>query len=211
MIAFARHLSLVVILLSFVCWSVPPTSAQQTDALKKQFLKYKAKAEKGDAKAQFMAGYCYYAGEGVEKDYVEAVKWYRKAAEQNYSEAQVMLAVCYAKGRGVDGDYVEAMKWYHKSAELNNFNAQFVLGGCYADGRGVNKDTVEAYAWFSLAAELSVRDARQPGLEFREAVDARDKLEKQMSPQQVAEGRKRIRVLRALFPKLNTPRAYLEK
>ncbi len=40
------------------------------------------------------------------KDYVEAVKWYRKAAEQNHAVAQVNLGVCYANGNGVVKDDV---------------------------------------------------------------------------------------------------------
>ena len=36
---------------------------------------------------------------GWRKDYVEAVKWYRKAAEHNHADAQVRLGFCYEKGR----------------------------------------------------------------------------------------------------------------
>ena len=31
------------------------------------------------------------------KDYVEAVKWYRKAAEQNIAEAQFSLGICFTQ------------------------------------------------------------------------------------------------------------------
>ena len=56
-------------------------------------------------------GVGYYKGEGVAKDRVEAVKWYRKAAEQNLARAQYNLGVCYYNGEGVAKDYVEAYKW----------------------------------------------------------------------------------------------------
>jgi len=39
-------------------------------------------AEQGDAPAQCNLGDAYYFGNGVAKDQVEGVKWYRKAAEQ---------------------------------------------------------------------------------------------------------------------------------
>jgi len=42
------------------------------------------------------------SAEGVAKDEVEAVKWYRKAAEQNYAKAQYDLGFCYYNGEGVD-------------------------------------------------------------------------------------------------------------
>ena len=59
-------------------------------------------------------------GQGVAKDEVEAVKWYRKAAEQNHAAAQYNLGVCYANGQGVAKDEVEAVKWYRKAAEQNH-------------------------------------------------------------------------------------------
>ena len=41
--------------------------------------------------AQCNLGYCYYFGQGVPKDYSEAVKWYRKAAEQGHEYAKERL------------------------------------------------------------------------------------------------------------------------
>ena len=62
------------------------------------------KAEKGDAGAQNNLGFCYSKGQGVVKDEVEAVHWYRKAAGQNLALAQNNLGLCYAKGEGVAKD-----------------------------------------------------------------------------------------------------------
>ncbi len=45
-------------------------------------------AEKGDAIAQAKLGDMYYNGEGVQKDYAEAARWYKKAAEQGDVIAQ---------------------------------------------------------------------------------------------------------------------------
>jgi TPR repeat protein len=74
-------------------------------------------AESGDAVAQYKLGVCYSKGEGVAKDELEAVKWWRKAADQNYAKAQDNLGTCYYKGEGVAKDYVEAVKWFRKAAE----------------------------------------------------------------------------------------------
>ena len=70
-----------------------------------------AKAEQGDAEAQSLLGYMYINGEGVLKDYKEAVKWIRKAAEQGYAEAQYNLGLRYVNGEGVPQDYVRAYAW----------------------------------------------------------------------------------------------------
>src|SRR6202142_3725880 len=66
-----------------------------------RFQEYTANAEQGDAEAQFNLGFCYDDGRCVEKDYGEAVKWYRKAAAQNFAPAQFNLGYCYANGQGV--------------------------------------------------------------------------------------------------------------
>src|SRR5437762_1460163 len=59
----------------------------------------KAKAEAGDAESEVELALRYDKGEGVAKDQVEAVKWYRKAAEQNYAKAQYELGFCYLDGK----------------------------------------------------------------------------------------------------------------
>jgi TPR repeat protein len=117
-----------------------------------KFQEYKAKAEQGDAEAQFSLGFCYDDGRGVAKNYAEAVKWYRKAAEQNFAPAQFNLGYCYANGQGVKKDEVEAVKWFTKAAEQNYAPAQSNLGYCYDNGHGVAQDYVEAVKWYRKAA-----------------------------------------------------------
>jgi hypothetical protein len=110
-------------------------------------------AEKGDPSAQYNLGVMYHNGRGVEKDEVEAFKWYQKAAEQGDADAQNNLGVMYANGRGVEKDEVEAVKWYQKAAEQGDAAAQTNLGVMYEDGSGVEKDEVEAVKWYQKAAE----------------------------------------------------------
>ena len=40
-----------------------------------------AKAEKGDAKAQYDLGICYYNGKGVEQSKTQAIFWFKKACK----------------------------------------------------------------------------------------------------------------------------------
>ena len=124
-------------------------------------------AEAGDGIAQTAVGAKYYLGSGVEKDYVEALKWFRKAAEQGDSDAQFNLGVMYGTGQGVAKDYVEALKWYRKAADQGNASAQNNLGLRYANGQGVEKDR---FAGASLAGQRT-----QPGPEIEvEPVDQDD-------------------------------------
>jgi tetratricopeptide (TPR) repeat protein len=123
----------------------------------------RANAEKGDAESQDQLGAAFAAGLGEAKDYVEAVRWYRKAAEQNWAMAQCDLADCYYYGHGVAQDYVEAVRWYRKAAEQKNSWAQRQLADCYQNGQGVPKDEAEASMWRLKAAHpkkpLSARAA----------------------------------------------------
>jgi hypothetical protein len=76
----------------------------------------KAKAEAGDAAAEYDFGIRHVRGDGVPKDYPEAVKWLRKAAEQDYAEGQRQLGNAYFYGKGVEKDYDQAFAWYSKAA-----------------------------------------------------------------------------------------------
>ena len=58
----------------------------------------------------------YHNGEGVAKDYAEALKWYRLAAAQGYAAAQNNLGIMYATGQGVDKDFVHVHMWLSMSA-----------------------------------------------------------------------------------------------
>ena len=104
------------------------------------------------AQAQFNLGCAYANGEGVGKDLVEAVKWYRKAAEQGDVDAQFILGNAYFKGEGVAKYLVEGVKWWRKAAEHGNASSQFNLALAYYNGKGVAKDLVESVKWMRKAA-----------------------------------------------------------
>jgi hypothetical protein len=69
------------------------------------------------APAQYQLGLRYANGDGVTKDYAEAVKWYRRAAEQGVPFAQFNLGVRYANGQGVERDPVQAYRWFSVAAQ----------------------------------------------------------------------------------------------
>ena len=133
----------------------------------------RAAAERNDAEAQCMLGVFYAEGRGVEQDYAEAVKWFRKAAKESkyrkgISGAKCRLGDCYAEGHGVEQDYDKALTWYRRAAKQGNHIAQRKLGDCYAEGHGVEQDLVEAAKWYRLAAEYG-DDKAEAALERLEA------------------------------------------
>ena len=98
-----------------------------------------AKAEKGDAKAQYNLGICYYNGKGVERSYPKAVEWYEKAANQGLADAQYNLGNCYYNGLGIEESFEKAAEWYEKAAKQGHAAAQFELGIGYHKGIGVEQ------------------------------------------------------------------------
>ena len=117
-------------------------------------------AERGVAGAQAELGERFEAGRGVERDYGEAVTWYRRAAEQGHAHGQSGLGAMYGTGRGVSHDDGEAVRWYRRAAEQGLAVAQFRLGAHYANGRGVPRSDAEAVRWYRLAADQGNLEAQ---------------------------------------------------
>jgi len=114
-------------------------------------------------------------------DFNEALK-----LKPNDAIGHYFLGVCYANGEGVKRDAATAVRMYRKAAEQNLAQAQWRLGLCYYRGEGVARDAIEAYVWFSLAAKTDSEAARN-----------RDRLEKELTPQQLKAAQKRTRVLQS--------------
>ena len=152
----------------------------------------RARAEAGEADAQFNLGVMYDNGEGVPQNYAEAMRWYRLAAEQGHAEAQGTLGIMYGTGEGVPQDYAEAVRWYELAAEQGLASAQHNLGITYANGRGVSQDDVQAHMWFNLAASRSTGEDRET------MVKARDDVADQMT--QTAEAQRLAREWDAAHP-----------
>lgn len=140
-------------------------------------------ADRGNVLAQYKLGLMYNNGEGVKQDFGEAVRWFHRAAAQGYAPAQRGLGIKFEKGQGVKRNYSEAVRWYRHGAEQGDAAAQYRLGRMYVLGRGIRRDFTEAVAWFSLAADQKVEDAAA----------ARDSVAARLSPQQLAEAKRKTR------------------
>ena len=110
-------------------------------------------AEQGNSQAQVTLGIMYDYGQGVDKDPVEAMKWYIKAAEQGIPVVQHDVGVKYFQGSGVKQDYLEAAKWWEMSANAGLADSQFNLGLLYYRGLGVETDYQKASELFQKASE----------------------------------------------------------
>jgi TPR repeat protein len=83
-------------------------------------------AEAGAARAQVALGLLYEDGQGVGRDYGQAVYWYRKAADQGDATGEHGLAILilYENGRGVPQDDAKAVSLYRNAAEQGYANAE---------------------------------------------------------------------------------------
>jgi TPR repeat protein len=117
-------------------------------------------------------------------DYAIALKLLRPFAELKNASAQNALGFLYASGgSGVAQDFEEARKWYQRAANQGHGRSRANLGVMYYNGDGVPKNYVEAYMWFDLALAAG----------FEDAVKYRSLVEEMMTPEQIAEARKRAK------------------
>jgi hypothetical protein len=147
----------------------------------------RARADDGDADAQFSLGLKCANGEGEARDYPQAAQWYLKAAGQSHPLAQFNLGMMYAAGQGVPRDDALATVWFERAARQGDPGAQFNLGmRCHrASVGGPAKDAleakIEAYKWLHLAAAQG----------YKGSAFARERLTLTMTREEVADGNHR--------------------
>ena len=120
----------------------------------------RAAAERGDREAQFSLACRYERGEGVERDKIEAARWWKKAADQGCAPAQLKLGVCYDKGEGVEQNKRKAADLYKQAADQGYPPAQLNLGVCYDNGEGIEQNKATAIYWIQKAADQGYAEAQ---------------------------------------------------
>lgn len=143
-------------------------------------------AAQGHVRSQFMMGTIYEQGLGVPKNLAAAARWYRKAGEGGNDSAQYNLGILYQFGRGVPKDAAKAAHWLHLAADQGHERAQNSLSTLYFTGVGVKRDLAEAWKWLTLSAD------RLKGQGHKIVLDNRVIIEREMTPAQIAEARRRV-------------------
>ena len=100
-------------------------------------------------------GECYWQGEGVRKDGIEAIRWWRIAAAFGEATAYYNLGRIYYDGDEVVQDYEAAAEWFAKAAGKNYADSAFRLGLCHYQ----LKDYEKAVKSFRKAVERNDADA----------------------------------------------------
>jgi len=150
-------------LLGLICWIIfstaSPSLSQNTTAAMIQ--SWKDRANQGSAFAPFQLGHSYAHGQGVEKNLVEAARWYRLGAERGDFQAALMLADIYLQGIGVEKNETKAVELYVKVGKSESICASMgrlsllMLAAKYSlGGQGVEPDKTQARALFERLFEV---------------------------------------------------------
>ncbi|MEH8120046.1 tetratricopeptide repeat protein, partial [Aeromonas allosaccharophila] len=113
-------------------------------------LYHKAKSDHGSQIAKYRIGVMYLEGLGVEKDYQQAVLWFRRAALVRKGQFCWDNAM-YCKW--VAQNITLAISWYSKGEYRGNALAQYTLGQMYEEGLGEAQNYGRAVGWYRKAAE----------------------------------------------------------
>jgi TPR repeat protein len=163
----------LILLVSFFLAQEPnppePTAHPLSSA---ELVQLQQKAGAGDAAAQNRLGVVYRQGLGVERNYGEAIAWFRKAAKQGNPSAMFNLGASYYNGEGLPVDEKAAYGWFSLAAEAGSVPAQDgverlgksllpedraqsmrQIAGMYLTGVQVPKSMPNALKWAQGAAE----------------------------------------------------------
>jgi len=114
-----------------------------------------AKAQSGDAEAQFWVGIMYGEGRLVARDFDKANQWFLKSAKQGYAPAQRMYGPSIR-----ERDSSVAERWLLRAAEQGDADAQYWLGVGYEQNWFGTTDVKEAVKWYQKAADNGNPDAQ---------------------------------------------------
>ncbi len=118
-----------------------------------------AAASRGDATAEYDIGNRFYDGQGVTRNYVTALHWYRLAAARGFAAAENGIGYMYYEGQGISQNYPTALSWFRRAANQGDAVAEYNVGSTYDNGTGVRRDYKTALRWFRLAADQGLDTA----------------------------------------------------
>lgn len=117
-------------------------------------------AQKFDARAFALLGYCNAHGIVVKQNQKAAIRMYRFAAKKGYPPAQYSLGNFYLSGSGVRKSVRLALQWLAKAADQEMVEALVKLGDIYHEGKEVVEDEGKACVYYRKAADLGSPDGQ---------------------------------------------------
>ncbi len=96
-----------------------------------------------------------YGNDDMEKNFEQAVAWYRRGEAIGDSDAMLRLANAYNHEQiGLEQDGNKAFELIERAAIQGNYKAYTALGNCYAEGLGVVENPSMAAHWYRKSADV---------------------------------------------------------
>jgi TPR repeat protein len=111
----------------------------------------KAKAEAGDANAQYEVGSQLLRTKGYDKD--ELLNWWKQSADNGYWEAQVRMGIYYSDAK----KHELAKKYTRMAAEQGSIDGMNNLAYMERGGTGLPANNIEALKWYRIAEMLGMQ------------------------------------------------------
>lgn len=116
--------------------------------------------------ANYLLGFMYSKGQGVDKDEAKGFEYFLKGAEQGDVNAMFRAGHSYRFGWGTSGNIVSAREWYQKAANAGNVEALLEMGDSYYSGSNPG----EIIEWFekflNKEGKLNERQMEELGLSY---------------------------------------------
>ncbi|MFC3226028.1 tetratricopeptide repeat protein [Marinibaculum pumilum] len=128
------------------------TPEARAEAFQDSVRLYGRRARAGEIRAQYLFGYLYEFGLGVERDLAVAADWYGKAAAGGSRDAQFRLGMLHLQGQVAAGSPDQAAAYFRQAAEQGLAAAQLNLAIMLEAGQGMAADPAAAARWYRAAA-----------------------------------------------------------
>ncbi|MEX0853002.1 MAG: tetratricopeptide repeat protein [Bauldia sp.] len=120
----------------------------------------------GDSAAQLNLARMYYAGEGGDRDLIQAAKWASLSAADGNPEAKGLLvgisldiSRSHLDRAGPAYDVRQATRWARRAADYGSVEGQALFGHLLFEGDGVSRQPVEGLMYLTIALARAGPDA----------------------------------------------------
>jgi Sel1 repeat len=138
-----------------------PGSVSTLPLANKTIPELKAAFAHDDLAAATELGVRYLNGEGVARDYAQAMHYFDIAGTRGDPRALTNIGWMAALGQGSPRDDAKAVHFFQNAASQGFPNAEDSLGFMYEHGRGVPKDLEMAKTWYTMAAAQGSSKAKE--------------------------------------------------
>ncbi|MHA1539969.1 MAG: tetratricopeptide repeat protein [Alphaproteobacteria bacterium] len=109
-------------------------------------------ADDGNVGAMVNLGRMTHKGEGVPRNFQQAIGWFLDAAKEGDREARNNLKIMYNNGHGTRPDFEPVLAFYEDYAASGTPDDKYELGAMYFQGNGVEQSYTKAAHWYQEAA-----------------------------------------------------------